>query len=45
MFFIIETKPDIAFSNLVVSRLVKNLSHQYTKVVKTILQYLKMSRE
>lgn len=41
MFLIIETRPNIAFALLVVSCLIKNLSWQYTKAIKTIIQYLK----
>lgn len=45
MFSMIETRPDIAFAIFIASRFKKNLGHQYTEVVKTILQYLKRSRE
>lgn len=45
MFSIIETKPDIIFAISIISRFAKNLRHRYTKVVKTILRYLKGSRE
>lgn len=41
IFSIVETRPDIAFVTLVVSRFAKNLLWQYTEVVKTILWYLK----
>ena len=39
----IETQPDIVIITLVVSYFAKNLNHQYTKAVKTILKYLKAS--
>lgn len=42
---IVETRPDIAFGTLVVARFAKNLGHQHTKVVKTVLRYLNGSRE
>lgn len=41
----IETRLDIAFATLIASRFAKDPSYQYTKAVKTILQYLKDSRE
>ncbi len=37
----VETQLDIAFAKSVVSRFTKNLSRQYTEVVKMIMQYLK----
>lgn len=37
----VKAHPDITFAISVVSRFAKNLSHQYTKAVKTIMQYLK----
>lgn len=45
MFSIVETRPDITFATSVVVWFTKNPSHQYTKVVKIILQYLKSSKE
>lgn len=45
MFSMVETRPDIAFAVSVVSRFSKNLSHQHTEAVKTILRYLKESRD
>lgn len=45
MFSMIETKPNIAFVTFVASRFAKNLGHQYTEAVKTILQYLKGSNK
>ena len=45
MFSMVETRPDIAFATSVASRFAKNPGHQHTKAVKTILQYLKGSRE
>lgn len=44
MFFIVETRPNIAFSTSIVSKFAKNLSCQYTEAIKTILWYLKGSR-
>lgn len=45
MFSMVETRPDIAYATSVISRFVKNPSHQYCKVVKTIFRYLKATRE
>lgn len=45
MFSIIEMKPNIIFAILIAIRFAKNAGHQYTKVVKTILQYLKDSKK
>ena len=45
MFLMVETRPDIAFATSVASRFAKNPGSQHTEVVKTILQYLKGSRE
>ena len=45
MFSMVETRPDIAFATSVVSRFAKNPSHQHTEAVKTILRYLKGSRD
>ncbi len=44
MFSMVETRPDIAFATLVASRYSKNPSHQHTEAVKTILRYMKGSR-
>lgn len=44
IFFIIETRLDIAFAILLVSYFAKNLCYLYTKVVKTILKYFKGSK-
>lgn len=41
MFLMIETRPNITFSTSIANCFIKNLGHQYTEVVKTILQYLK----
>lgn len=41
MFSMVETRPDIAFATLLVSRFAKNPSHLHTEAVKTILKYLK----
>lgn len=40
----VETKSDIAFVTLVVNQFAKNLSQQHTKVVKTILRYVKATK-
>ena len=45
IFLMMETRSNIAFSTSVASHFSKNPSHQYTEVVKTILRYLKESRE
>ncbi len=45
MFSMVETRPNISFANSVASRFAKNPDHQHTEAVKTILQYLKSSRE
>ena len=41
----VETRPDIAYATSVASRFAKNPFHQHTKAVKTILRYLKGSRD
>lgn len=45
MFSMVETRPDIAFATSIASRFAKNPGHQHTEAVKTILRYLKGSRE
>ena len=45
MFSMVETRPDISFATSVASRFAKNLGHQHTEAVKTILRYLKSSRD
>lgn len=45
MFSMVETRPNISFNTSVANRFAKNFSHQYSKVVKTIRQYIKSSRE
>ena len=45
MFSMVETRPYIAFATSVASRFAKNPGHQHTEAVKTILRYLKGSRE
>lgn len=45
MFSIVETRPDIIFATFIASSFAKNPDHQYTEVVKTILQYLKGSNK
>lgn len=44
MFSMVETQPNIVFSIFVANCFLKNLSHQYMEVVKTILKYLKGSK-
>lgn len=44
IFSMVDIRPDIAFATLIASCFAKNPSHQYTKVVKIILQYPKGSR-
>ena len=41
IFSMIETRPDIIFTTLLVSRFAKNLSYQYIKAIKTIMKYFK----
>lgn len=41
----VETRPDIAFAISVASRYAKNPSHLHTEAVKTILKYLKGSKD
>lgn len=45
MFSMVETRPDISFATSVASRFAKNPGHQHTKAMKTILRYLKGSRD
>lgn len=45
MFSMVETRSDIVYATSLVSCFAKNPSHQHTKAVKTILQYLKGSRD
>ncbi len=45
MFSMVETRPDIAFATSVAARFAKNPGHQHTEVAKTVLRYLKGSRE
>lgn len=44
MFSMVETRPDIAFAPSIASHFAKNLGHQHTEAVKTILRYLKGSK-
>lgn len=44
MFSIYKTKFNTAFTIFIINYSIKNLDYQYTKVVKTILQYLKRLR-
>ena len=41
IFLIVETKLDIALTTFLASCFTKNLSYQYTKILKTIFCYLK----
>lgn len=41
IFSMVETRPNIIFATLVTRHFIKNPSHQHTKAIKTILQYLK----
>lgn len=45
IFLIVETRPDITFTTLVMSHFAKNPSHQHNKAIKTIFQYLKAIKE
>lgn len=45
MFSMVETRPNIAFAISVVSQFAKNSSYQHSKAMKTILQYLKATRD
>lgn len=45
IFSMIETRLNISFATSVASRFAKNPGHQHTEAVKTILQYLKSSKE
>ena len=44
MFSMVETRPDVAIATSVASCFAKNLGHQHMEAVKTILRYLKGSR-
>lgn len=44
MFSMVKTRPDIAFATSVASRFSKNPSHQHVEAVKTIIRYLKGTR-
>lgn len=45
IFLIVKIKPNIAFATFYTSFFAKNPGYQYTKAVKTILQYLKDSNK
>lgn len=45
IFLIVGTRTNITFSTFITSCFSKNLTYQYTEVVKTILHHLKNSRE
>ena len=45
MFFMVEIRSNIAFAISVISQFIKNPSHQHSKAMKTILQYLKTTRD
>lgn len=44
MLLMVKTRRDIAFATSVVNQFAKNLSQQHTKVVKTILRYMKATK-
>lgn len=44
IFSMVKTRPDIAYVTSLVSRFIKNPSYQFTKIIKTILKYLKESK-
>ncbi len=45
IFSMVQTRPDISFATSVASRFAKNPGHQHTEAVKTILRFLKSSRD
>ena len=45
MISMVETKPDIAFATSLTSRYIKNQSHLHIEAVKTILKYIKGSKD
>ena len=45
IFSIVETRPEVRFATLIASCFAKNPGNQHTEVVKTILQYLKGTRD
>lgn len=45
IFSIVETRPDIAYATLVMSRFAKNPSYLHSKVVKTVFCYLKATKD
>ena len=45
MFSMVETRPDIAFATSVASRFSKNPNHLHNEAVRTILKYLKGSKD
>lgn len=45
IFSIVEIRSDITFATSVVSQFAKNPSYQHIKAVRTILQYLKATRD
>lgn len=45
IFSMVEMRPYITFATSVTSRFAKNLGHQHTEAVKTILQYPKGSNK
>ncbi len=45
MFLMIETRPDIAFATSVASRFIKNPSQPQIEAIKTILKYLKGTKD
>lgn len=45
IFLIVEIRPNITYTMLVMSRLAKHPSHLYSKVIKTVFCYLKATRD
>lgn len=45
IFIIVEIRTDIIFATSITARFAHNPDYQYTKVVKTVMQYFKGSRE
>lgn len=45
MFLMVEIRPDITFAISGASRFAKNPSHTHTKAIKTILKYLKGTKD
>lgn len=45
IFMIVEIRPNIAYTMLVMSRFAKHPSHFYNKAIKTVFCYLKATRD